>query len=378
MKNSNKNILIVAGEVSGDHHGAALVEALQKLNSGYRFWGIGGDELKNLQMDIMYHITDMAFLGIGEVIRHLPFIFKVKNRIIQRARAEKPACAVLIDYPGFNLRLAKELHEAGIPVVYYISPQLWAWGKKRVKKIRQYVDKMIVLFPFEKKFYESNGIDAEYVGHPLVDRHFSRLPEKLRELDPENVVLGLLPGSRKQEIESLLPKMIETARQLHKEKLILRAEIVKVPGISKNFYGAYLDEDKSFISIKEKPLYELLPGFDAVIVASGTATLETGYYGVPMVIVYHVNPITYFLGRLLIKVPFIGLVNIVAEKQVAVELIQNDFTIAKAVKNMKTLLDPGNNKTIRKELEIIRQKLGEPGASGRAAEIIHQFITTTN
>jgi len=372
----NKNILIIAGEVSGDHHGAALVEALQKLDPDLRFWGVGGDELKNLLMDIMYHITDMAFLGIGEVIRHLPFIFKVKNRIIQRARSEKPACAVLIDYPGFNLRLAKDLHEAGIPVVYYISPQLWAWGKKRVKKIRQYVDKMIVLFPFEKKFYESNDIEAEYVGHPLVDRHFSRLPEKQRELNPENVVLGLLPGSRKQEIESLLPKMIETARHLQNEKLILRTEIVKVPGISGDFYGSYLDEDKSFISIKEKPLYELLPGFDAVIVASGTATLETGYYGVPMVIVYHVNPITYWLGRFLIKVPFIGLVNIVAEKQVAIELIQDDFTVRKAVANTKTLIAPDNNKAIRDELKIIRRKLGDPGASLRAAELIQKFIAT--
>jgi len=378
MQNTNKNILVIAGEVSGDHHGAALVKSMQNLDPAYHFWGIGGDELKNLQMDIMFHISDMAFLGVGEVIRHLPFIFKVKNLIVQKARAEKPACAILIDYPGFNLRLAKDLHEANIPIVYYISPQLWAWGKRRVNKIRKYVDKMIVLFPFEKNFYESNGIEAEYVGHPLVDKHFSRLPEKQRTLNPEQVKIGLLPGSRKQEIESLLPKMIETARFLHREKLILQAEIVKVAGISKDYYKSYLDEDRSFISIVEKPLHEILPGFDAVMVASGTATLETGYYSVPMVIVYHVNPITYFLGRLLIKVPFIGLVNIVAEKQVAGELIQNDFTVAKAIKNMKTLLDPGYNKTIRKELEVIRQKLGEPGASGRAAEIIHQFITQTN
>ena len=367
-------ILIIAGEVSGDHHGAALVKELKKINSKISFFGIGGDELKKENMDLLFHIEDMAFLGIGEVIRHLPFIWKVKNTLIQRAKKEKPDCALLIDYPGFNIRIAETLKSIGISVLYYISPQLWAWGQRRVNKIRKYVDKMIVLFPFEKAFYQKHGIEVEYVGHPLVDKHAVHVSDQVRNINPENIMLGLLPGSRKQEVKSLLPKMIATARDLHKQNKIQHAEIVKVSHLDNKLYSDLLNETDDFISIIETELYRRLPDYDAVIVASGTATLETGYYGVPMLIVYHVNSITYLLGRLLIKVPFIGLVNIVAEKQVALELIQDDFTVRKATKHLSTMLHPDNNLEIRKSMQVIRKKLGEPGASKRAAEVVNQFI----
>ena len=218
-KDMNK-VLIIAGEVSGDHHGAALVKELKNINSNISFFGIGGDEIKKEGMNILFHIEEMAFLGVGEVIRHLPFIWKVKNTLIERAKYEKPNCAVLIDYPGFNIRIAKILKSLSIPVLYYISPQLWAWGQRRINKIRKYVDKMIVLFPFEKAFYETHGIRAEYVGHPLVDKHEAHLPKEMKKIDPQNITLGLLPGSRKQEVKSLLPKMIDTARELYNHKKI--------------------------------------------------------------------------------------------------------------------------------------------------------------
>jgi len=281
--------LIIAGEVSGDHHGAALINELKKLRTDLEFFGIGGDELKKEEMDILFHISEMAFLGVGEVIRHLPFIFRVRNELIKRARSEKPVCALLIDYPGFNIRMAQTLKNMGIPILYYISPQIWAWGRRRIEKIRKYVDKMIVLFPFEETFYESNGIKADFVGHPLVDRHASYLPKQIRRIDPDNITLGLLPGSRKQEIKSLLPKMVETARILKREEKIKNAEIVKVRHLPAGFYENRLTQHDEFVSIAETDLHNRLPDYDAVLVASGTATLETGYYGVPMLIVYHVN-----------------------------------------------------------------------------------------
>ena len=367
-------ILIIAGEVSGDHHGAALVKELKKLESDTSFFGIGGDELKKEGMDILFHIEEMAFLGVGEIIRHLPFIWKVKNTLIDRAQNEKPDCAILIDYPGFNIRIAQTLKTIGIPILYYISPQLWAWGQRRVNKIRKYVDKMIVLFPFEKKFYEKHGIEAEYVGHPLVDKHAVHVLDQLKKTDPENIILGILPGSRKQEVKSLLPKMIETARHLFNENKIQKAEIVKVNHLNSGYYSSQLKENDDFISVVETDLYKCLPKYDAVIVASGTATLETGYYGVPMLIVYQVNSLTYWLGRMLIKVPFIGLVNIVAEKQVALELIQDDFTVKKAAEQLSVMLEPENNLEIRQSMQIIRKKLGEPGASKRAAEAVYEFL----
>ncbi len=369
-----EKILLVTGEVSGDHHAAALIKELKKLKPGLQITGIGGDMLENEGMQLLFHVKDMAFLGVGEVIRHLPFIRKAHNTLIDRAERERPVCAILIDYPGFNLKIAKSLKKLGIPVIYYISPQLWAWGKGRIDKIRKYVDRMVVLFPFEQKFYEQYQIDAEYVGHPLVDKHSAYIPNEFKTIDADNIVLGLLPGSRRQEVASLLPKMIETARILYKNNQIKTAEIVKVKHLPKQMYADHLVETDTFIKIIKEPIEKCLQRFDAVIVASGTATLETAYYGVPMLIVYHVNPITYWLGRMLVKIDYIGLANIVAESQVAVELIQNDFTPEKAAEHVAQMLDQEQNSQIRKNLKVVREKLGEPGASKRAAEVVAHFL----
>ncbi len=367
-------ILIIAGEVSGDTHGAALLRELKTLNGDIHAFGIGGDILEAEGMENIFHIRDMAFMGIGEVIRHLPFIRKVHQTIIGRTAKEKPDCAILVDYPGFNLRLAKSLDRLNIPVIYYISPQLWAWGRRRVKKVRRYVKKMLVLFPFEEKFYQERGIEAEYVGHPLVDHYATYRPAQHKKIDPENIKIGLLPGSRKQEIISLLPKMIETARILHQEKKIHRAEILKVAHLPETFYRPFLRDADTFIHLNQRPAKAVLPEYDAALVASGTATLECGYFGVPMVIVYHVNPLTYFLGRMLVKVKYIGLANIVAEQKVAEELIQNDFTAPAAAAHISRLLDDEENRARRRQLEIIPGKLGKPGASKRAAEAVLQFL----
>lgn len=367
-------ILLIAGEVSGDHHGAALINEFKKQVEEVEVYGIGGDELASAGMDIMYHTSQMAFLGVGEIIRHLPFIHKALRSILDRAESDKPDCAILIDYPGFNMKAAAGLHKLGIPVIYYISPQLWAWGRHRIKKIKKYVDRMLVLFPFEEKFYQEYEIDATCVGHPLVDKHIEHLPAKDKEIDAQNIKVGLLPGSREQEVRSLLPLMIQTVRALFKKKAIHYANIIKVNHLARSEYEQYLTADDTFISIKEESLQQCLPQFDAALVASGTATLETGYFATPMVVVYRVNKLTYWLGRLLVKVPFIGLVNIVAETQVAVELIQHECTVKNMTVELEKLLDPETNLQIRSKLRIIRDKLGLPGASRKAARDIIQFL----
>jgi lipid-A-disaccharide synthase len=371
---AQKKILLIAAEVSGDAHAAEVVRFLKQKDSGLTFFGIGGDALASQGMELFYHVSQMAFMGIGEVIKHLPFIRKVHNRLVEWAKSEKPDCIILVDYPGFNLKLAKSLHTLSIPIVYYISPQLWAWNTGRVKKIKKYVDQMIVLFPFEEKFYHQHGIPAKHVGHPLVDHHQRFLPTAQKTITKNAVKIGLLPGSRKQEVASLLERMIETARVLYKNKIIHEAEIVKVEHLEKNLYSNLLKETDNFITIVQKPLRDCLINYDAVLVASGTATLECGYYGVPMVIVYQVNPLTYFLGKLLVKIKNIGLANIVAEKEVAKELIQDDFTVETATAEMGTLLKPENNLKVRENLMVIRKKLGKPGASERAGQIVLDLL----
>lgn len=372
---SENNILLIASEVSADHHGARMIAELKKLRSDFRLWGIGGDELQKQGMEVLFHVKQMSFLGVGEVIRHLPFVRRVMQTIKQRAAQQKPNLAILIDYPGFNLRLAKALKKMNIPVVYYISPQLWAWGKGRIKTIKECVDLMLVLFPFEKDFYEAHGVRAEYVGHPLVDKHHAYLPQTFKQVEQGKVTLGLLPGSRRNEIKTLLPRMIETANLLFESGAIQKVIIAKVPHIEESFYPHLAEISDDRFKLKEIAMENLLPELDAALVASGTATLETAYYAVPMVIVYHVNALTYWLGRLLVKVKHIGLANIVAEEEIAPELIQHDFTAQKAADLLQKMLNPQINEQLRKRMLIIRQKLGAPGASQRAAEKIHRFLS---
>jgi len=369
-----KNLLIIAGEVSGDSHAASVIRAFQKIEPDYDFWGIGGPQLAECGQQQLYHIEQMAFLGIGEVIRHLPFIRRVQKSILAEAQKRKPACVILVDYPGFNLRMARFLKKQGIPVLYYISPQLWAWGRHRVRKVKKYIDEMIVLFPFEEKFYRQQGISAICAGHPLVDEHTPHLPPKPKSLIRGNEVIGLLPGSRHNEVQSLLPGMIATARLLKQQGRIQQAEVIKVPHLDKTFYRETIGGSSDFIRISETPLAECLPRFDAVLVASGTATLECGFFGVPMVIVYRVNPLTYHLGKLLVKIKNIGLVNIVAESIVAPELIQDAFTPTAAAQILSPMLEPQNNRHIRERLKVVREKLGKPGADERAATAIHTFL----
>jgi lipid-A-disaccharide synthase len=369
---SNKSVVIIAGEVSGDIHGSRLIAALKSIDPQLQVHGIGGDLMIKEGLEPVCHIEQMAFLGVGEILKHLPFIRRVFKKMTDLVLLTKPAAVILIDYPGFNLRFAKKVKDLGIPVIYYISPQLWAWGKRRVYKIKKYVQMMLVIFPFEKDFYRKYGISAAYVGHPLVDNFFDAVsPKKMIE---KKKVLGLLPGSRKQELEKLLPDMVRTAKNLKTSGQIEKAVILKVSTIPIEEYQKYIPNEP-YIQIHETKPAEFYNTLDAALVSSGTATLETAYFQVPMVIVYRVGALTWFFGRLLVKLDTIGLANIVAGEPIAIELLQKDFNPQRAESKLRDLLDPARNAIVRQQLAIIKDKLGTPGASQRAAELIVDFIS---
>ncbi len=367
----NNTIVIIAGEVSGDVHGSRLIAALKKVEPGLIVRGIGGDLMIEEGLKPLFHIKQMSFLGLWEIVKHLPFIKKVFRDMTELVQKIQPKAVILIDYPGFNLRFAKKMYNMGIPVIYYISPQLWAWGKKRVFKIKKYIEKMIVIFPFEKEFYHTYGIDSEYVGHPIADHHFNQVHPKVTE--GENITLGLLPGSRRQELESLLPDMIKTVQLLKDSSKVDNVYLRTVDTISYEEYKRYLG-DCSIIELYNDSSESFYNQLDVALVSSGTATLETGYFKVPMVIVYRVNPLTWYLARLLVKVKVIGLVNIVAGEEIATELLQNNFNPQKAKAEIERLLDPETNALIRDKLSIIKEKLGDPGAAERAAKAIFSVI----
>jgi len=372
LNDSKMNLIVIAGEVSGDIHGAHLIAALKSKNPGLEISGIGGDLMIKEGLRSEYHIKQMAFLGFVEVLKHLPFINKVFRNMYALAKSIRPAAIILIDYPGFNLRFAKKVKKLGIPVIYYISPQLWAWGKKRVYKIKKYIDKMFVIFPFEKEFYAKYGIQADYVGHPLADNHYNDVnPKKMTE---EKRILGLLPGSRLQEIDKLLPDMLRTAEILISAGQITEALILKVGTIPAEIYESYIG-GKASIRLIESESAKFYNQIDAALVSSGTATLESAYFQVPLVIVYRVSRLTWTVANIFVKLDMIGLANIVAEKYIAKELLQYNFKPLSASVELERLLEPQTNKQVRNELKIIRKKLGPPGASERAAELIINFIS---
>lgn len=337
------------------------------------FFGIGGDEMKKAGVETVFHAREMAFLGFFEVLKHFPFIRRVFRTLSGLADTRKPDCCVLIDYPGFNLRFADRMHKRGIPVFYYISPQVWAWGKGRVKKMARCIDRIAVIFPFEADIYQKAGIPVRYVGHPLQDRVKAAMAKKdfFRGLglDPKKPTVGLLPGSRGQEVRKLLPEMVGAYRKLAETIPGLQGLIGLAPTLSMSDVSPYAQETDPSLRIVDGRTYETMAHSDAVMVASGTATLETALFGTPMVILYKMAPLSYCLGKWLVKIESIGLVNIVAGKRVAPELLQRQANAERISESIRPLiLDPKTNARVRNELKIVGEKLGKGGASARAAE----------
>ncbi len=370
-------ILLIAGEASGDLHGAGVVKALKRLDPGLDVFGVGGIHMREEGMDVVFPIERLAFMGFVEVVKNLKTVKELRAKLTNVAVERRPDAAILIDYPGFNLRFAKTLSAMGVPVIYYISPQVWAWHKGRVAKMRGVVRSMKVVFPFEVEIYRRAGIDVEFVGHPIVERIGSHLSKaefyRRHGLDPSRKLVALLPGSRRQEIETIFPVMIEAAVWLM-QGFGVQAAVGVAPNLGLGILGEYLKGSPQIVPI-EHGTYELMNHADAAIVTSGTATLETGWFGTPMVIVYKTSPLTYRIGKMLVDVPYIGLANIVAGRKIAPELIQGDLTAERLVEEMSHLLqDPSAAQNMRRDLSVIREKLGGPGASERVAKAVLSYV----
>ncbi len=368
--------MIIAGEASGDLHGSGVVRELKRANPGIEVFGVGGDRMKQEGMQLIYHVNELGFMGFAEVIRHLPVIRSMKNTLETVLRHKKPDVVLLIDYPGFNLRFAKTAKRGGAKVVYYISPQVWAWHRSRVKKMRGIVDKMLVIFPFEVDLYHKDGIDAEFVGHPLLEVLKSDLDRKgfgkRYGLSADKKVLALLPGSRKQEIEMIFPEMLKAARSIARDEN-MEIVVAVAPTLQEDYFRTFFGLEG--VRLVKDASYNVMQNSDFAIVTSGTATLETGLFGTPMVVVYKTSWPTYLLGRLLIRVKNIGLVNIVAGKQIVPEFIQHRATASTLAREVLAILRNGELlSTMRKELSTVRGKLGEVGASSRVAERILQMV----
>jgi lipid-A-disaccharide synthase len=370
-----QRVMIIAGEASGDLHGSGVVRELKRQSPKVDVYGVGGDKMKREGMDLIYHINELGFMGFMEVLRHLPFIKTMEHTLEQIVKFKRPDVLVLIDYPGFNLRFARIAKRYDVKIVYYISPQVWAWHRSRVKKIHSLVDKMLVILPFEEDFYRTEGIDAEFVGHPLLEVLESKLDRKnfckrfsLEELRP---IIALFPGSRKQEIDYIFPEMLSAARMISMQN---NAEIVVglAPTLDEKYFRTLYN--LTGVHFIKELTYEVMANADFAFVTSGTATLETACFGTPMFVVYKTSWLTYLIGRTLVHVKNIGLVNIVAEKMIAPEFIQHKATAKKmATAALRLLIDERQLAEMKAELSKVKVMLGTVGASQRVAARVLQM-----
>jgi len=417
----NPSIFISAGEASGEFYGAQLASALSQYptpkGKGAELWGMGGPRMAAAGVECVVRSEDMAVMGFTEVVRHLPRIYREFRKLKRAIRARRPAVAVLIDFPEIHFRLAREFHRLGIPVIYFVSPQIWAWKQHRIRLVRTYIKRMLVIFPFEEKFYRERGVEAEFVGHPLADLP---RPAISREdfaaengLDPARTWIGILPGSRLKEIEANLPEMLEAARGLKAIPQGLKpgpycdagGTAEAVPFQSDRFSGVFQETEKVD---SDRRTYEFLiplaPTLDAAqrkvvarmaesrggglpirlvedaraalfhactsVVASGPARVDAAHLCNPFVGVYRVSPLTYAIARRLVKVPHVAMANLIAGKRVVPELIQDDFTAANIVQHLRQLLPDGPaRESMMEELGAIRQALHVHPAAGQDKDL---------
>jgi len=371
----DKKIFIIAGEPSGDLHAAHLVRSMRSGSPGIQFYGLGGNLLRKEGVESYYDITDLALVGTIEVLQKLAKIREVYRGLIRKIDEIRPDLAILVDYPGFNLRIADALKRRGIPIVYFISPQVWAWGRNRIKIIRRYVDKIIVFFKFEEELYRRHGINVEFVGHPLIDvakpslsRDQMRCHYDLRA----RYTVAVLPGSRTTEVEQLLPEILAAGETIRARLGDVQFLISKASGLEVSLYTRPMERHPALDArLVEESVYNILLASDFAIVASGTATLECALIGTPMLIVYKASWITWALFRVVSRISSVGLVNIVAGKKIVPELLQFDVRPEKiAAETIGFLEDEKRRAEISAQLGMIRNSLGEPGAYDRSARAI--------
>lgn len=372
-------IMIVAGEASGDLHGGNLVRALHELDPALLFYGVGGARMKAAGVQLVADAADMAVVGLTEVVFKLGLLLKVMHRLKASLKREPPDLVILIDYPDFNLSIARAARKHGISVLYYISPQVWAWRKGRIATIRSSVDRMAVILPFEKEFYREAGMDVTFVGHPLLDevKKKYRRKEALRRfgLKDDALTVGLLPGSRRSEVARLLPEMLQACRILEGRLSPLQFILPMAGTLDPGLVQDILRQFPVQVSVVRDEIYDAIALSDVSIVASGTATLETALLEIPMVVVYKVSAPSYAIGRRVIRVEHISLVNLIAGRQVVPELIQDEANPERIADEVRQLLvRVEKQRAMKAALAEIRGKLGAPGASQRTAQIAWEML----
>ncbi|MFY0566109.1 lipid-A-disaccharide synthase [Archangium lansingense] len=376
---SAPQILVVAGEASGDAHASELVAALKAQRPDLTFFGMGGSRLAAQGVELLYGAHEVNVMGITEVLPKIPRILQVMGGLAQAAAERRPACAILVDIPDFNLRLAARLKKLGIPVAYYVSPMIWAWRRGRVKTIAKLVDRMLCILPFEEDFYREAGVAARYVGSPVVEQvpspaSAATFRQKLG-LPEETPTLALLPGSRMSEIRRILPSMVGAAKQLVAERPGLQVVVPVAPTIPREEILSRFQGSGVQPVLVDGRAPEVVGASDAAIVASGTAALEAGLMQRPLVVVYRVSLITYLVGRMMLKVAHVALVNLLAGRRVVPELLQGDMTPERIAGEIRRLWVPGTpREEMLQGLEEVRTRLGQHGAAARAAESVLELL----
>jgi lipid-A-disaccharide synthase len=361
-----RDILFVAGEASGDLHASGVARALRAHDAPYRLAGIGGDEMRAAGVELIEHAERLAVMGFVEVLKHIPLHYRLARELERRIRSGEVALVVLIDYPGFNMKIAAAARAAGVPVLYYITPQVWAWGEKRLAELSRTITKAAVILPFEEELLRRHGIDATFVGHPLLDRARA-MPDRAEARRSLGVgegdrLLALFPGSRAQEIARHLDRFVETARELQRRDPALKVVVSAAPHVE-------ITRERCPFPLVHSASFAVLRAADAAMCKSGTTTLEAAVAGCPLVVAYRTSAITYAAAKRLVRIPHIGLVNVVAGREVAPEFVQEALVPARVADVLGELLDRSSprRQTMIAELDRVRASLGEPGAAERVA-----------
>lgn len=374
--------MIVAGEASGDLHGSNLVRSALSLDPDLKFYGLGGENLRNAGIDLLFDLEHQGLFGYLEIVSSLRSTIGIYRSLKASLTRDRPSAVVLIDYPDFNLRLAKSAKRLGIPVFYYISPQLWAWRQGRVKKVDRYVDRMAVVFPFEPDFYQRHGVEVSFVGHPLLDVMDPPRPkeEVKTELgfDPSRPLLGLLPGSRMSEIKAHLPLMLESARRLNAGRPNgVALAVAQADSLGSGELTPFLELGPKDVKLVAGHTHDLQNAADVILTASGTATLETALMLTPMVVIYRLKLLSYQIFRRMVKIEHVAMANLIAGEEVVPELLQNDARPDNIVTELNRILDsPEDRRRMVEGLTLIRKKLGGQGASLRAARLLLETINS--
>jgi lipid-A-disaccharide synthase len=376
-------IMVSCGEASGDLYAGALVRELRAADPGCRVFGLGGPRLAAAGAELAGDYRGISVTGLVEVLRVLPRTYALYRRLVAAAKQERPDVFVAIDYPDFNFRLGRAIHALGIPVVYYISPQVWAWRPGRIETLRRFVDRMLVIFPFEVPIYERAGVPVEFVGHPMVDLVHDVEPRDAflasLGMDSSAPTVALLPGSRRNELRQILPPVVEAARMIARELGRVQFIVARAPHLEASLFAPLLDAQREGLrlAVVEGKTDTVLAASDAVITASGTATVQTALHEKPMVIVYRVSRLTYRLGIRFVNVDTYGMPNLVAGRTIVPELIQGGFTPqAVAMETLRYLRDPAHAERTREALRGVKARLAGSGTSGRAAAAVRRVAST--